>query len=187
MRKYIMINNLACSVAEQAKRKETLDKYAKKQDFFVWDGNPKHKWETYREFKPEYCLRQVLDDEIVIEFDINDLELVGKAVEKVETALKKEKIPFECWNYEGSRSPHLHIHSLPIKNMGKEQRTAFKKAFVGEIAKGLPYDESLLTGKHLIALEYSQHWKGLLPESHPKHRKTGVKMLVYSFEGGSVC
>lgn len=168
----------------ETKRKELLDKYAQKQDFWVWDCIEGHKWEIYNKFNPKYCLRQVLDDEIVLELDSDNLELVMKGISQIGLTLQAQGITFEYWDHEGTRSPHIHIHNLPIKHLNKEQRTAFKRAFAKQVASGLPYDDSLLTGKHMIALEYSQHWKSLLPESHPKHRKTGIKLLVHSLAEG---
>lgn len=168
-------------------REKILQNLTKKQDFLVWTGKATDKWETYKTFKPEYCLRQILDDEIVIEFDSDDLELVTKAVMQTGLNLIKANIDFEYWYFEGCRSPHLHIHNLPIKQYSESQRKLFKKIFIRKYVplEYLSYvDLSLIDSKHLIALEWSPHWKSLLPISNPKHRNTGVKRLVAQNVGG---
>lgn len=167
------------------RREELLHNLSKKQDFWVWDGLKEHKWEIYKEFKPEYVLRQVLDDEVVIEFDCDDLEIVVKAISGTGLNLLKAGIIFEYWDFENARSPHLHIHNLPIKHYSEQQRKTFKKLFIARYVplEYLAYvDKTLIDPKHLIALEWSQHWKSLLPKEHPKYKPTGIKRLISEFQ-----
>ncbi len=154
------------------KAKELLDKYRKKQPFRVSIGRTS--WEQYEEFKERYNLRMVLDDEIVIEFDTEDKEFVVRAISQTGINLYNAGFYFEYWDH-GGKSPHLHLHDLPISHLEPDQRRLFKKIFIRKYVphEYLPKVDITLTGIHLIAIEWVQHWKGCY----------GIKKLISVFDG----
>lgn len=153
-------------------RRNLLENMSKKQSFQVAVGPTK--WIDYKEFNPDYNLREILKDEIVIEFDSTDLEIVMKATSQTGINLFNAGIYFEYWDH-GGKSPHLHIRDLPIGHLDDEQRKTFKKLFIRKYVpmEYLKYVDFTLTGTHLIALEWAEHWKGCY----------GVKKLISIFDG----
>lgn len=152
-------------------KKARLDAYKQKQPFRISIG--KSTWEQYNTYDERYNLREILDDEVVIEFDSTDLEIVVKAISQTGINLMNAGYVFEYWDHKG-KSPHLHIHNLPIGHLSSSERTIFKKLF---IRKYVPleyhqYVDFSLTGTHLIALEWSNHWKGCYE----------IKKLVHVFQ-----
>ncbi|MCL5018664.1 MAG: hypothetical protein M1416_02790 [Candidatus Pacearchaeota archaeon] len=148
------------SVADLEKRRKILlDKYKAKQPFRVTIG--KSRWMPYETFNPAYNLREILLDEVVIEFDIENKDLALEGINLTATSLHNARIKFEIWEH-GGKSPHLHVHNLPITHLSKEQLRAFKKFFIKKFvpAEYLPYVDFSLCGTHLIALEWANHWKG---------------------------
>lgn len=139
-------------------RNELLDRYRQKQPFRVSIG--KSKWIDYNTFDERYNLREILNDEIVIEFDTTDLEIVTRAISQTGINLRKAGYIFEYWDHKG-KSPHLHIHNLPIAQLPADKRALFKKMFIRKYVptEYLPYVDFSLTGIHLIAIEWAQHWK----------------------------
>lgn len=154
-----------------AKRKELLDKYAEKQIFRVSVG--KSKWKEYHSFNQSYNLREILNDEIVIEFDSEDRDLTWTAINLTGVNLYNAGLDFEIWEH-GGKSPHIHIHNLPIGNLDKDKRTIFKKLFIRKYVpiEYLQWVDYSLTGTHLIAIEWANHWKGCY----------SVKRLLWRFE-----
>lgn len=153
----------------ETKRKQILDSYAKKQEFRVSRGiSP---WIKYEKFNNSYNLREILHDEIVIEFDMPDNykggieafrnEVSFPAINLTAVNLYRTDYSFEIWGH-GGKSPHLHIHNLPITHLDKTQRHLFKKMFIKKYIpeQYLKWVDYSLTGVHLIAMEYCFHWKG---------------------------
>jgi len=170
MQQTIQINEL------EQKRKDLLDFYKTKQSFRVSVG--KSKWVEYREFCPAYNLREVLNNEVAIEFDMpKDWSLGLEAFQDVSWAainftainLLESGYEFEVWDH-GGKSPHLHIHNLPISHLEKDKRKLFKKIFIRKYVpkEYLQWVDISLTGVHLIAIEWAEHWKG----------KYGIKKLI---------
>lgn len=143
----------------EAKRKYLLETFRQKQPFRVSVG--KSKWIDYQTFKPEYNMREILKDEIVIEFDDTDQERVLRAISETGFNLLRAGYTFEYWNH-GGKSPHLHIKDLPISHLDDNKRALFKKLFIKKYVplEYLPKVDFSLTGIHLIALEWANHWKG---------------------------
>lgn len=161
-------------------RKTLLDSYRIKQPFRVAIG--KSKWVPYENFEEGYNLREILNDEIVIEFDTKEFpgslnEFQNKVswpgINFTAVNLYLAGYEFEIWDHKG-KSPHLHIHNLPIANLSLDKRTLFKKKFIEKYvpAEYLGYCDSSLCGIHLIALELAEHWKGCY----------GVKELLHKWE-----
>jgi len=167
-------------------RNKLLDSLKLKQDFRIAVG--RSSWVNYETFKPEYNLREILNDEVVIEFDSPKKkeemtqeeqeefkEIVFLGISATAINLAKAGYEFEYWEH-GGKSPHLHIKDLPIAHLEADKRHLFKKIF---IKKYVPeeyqkYVDFSLTGVHLIAIEYAPHWKGCY----------NVKRLVWRYEQG---
>ena len=157
-----------------------LNLYRLKQPFRVAVGKSKWYWYEPENFNPAYNLREVLKDEIVFEFDDTTFtgtpdefrELSWTAINEVAINLYKAGFSFEVWEH-GGKSPHLHIHNLPIAHLAKDELREFKKFFVKKFCpvEYEPYVDYSLAGIHLLAIEGVKHWKGCY----------GVKELVYKF------
>lgn len=144
------------------KRKELLDSYRLKQPFRVWIGKSQDlKWIPYETFNPAYNLREILKDEIVIEFDTDDKNISAEGINFTGINLYKAGITFEIWSHNG-KSPHLHIKNLPIGDLSQDKLQLFKKIFIRKYVpkEYLAYVDFTLTGVHLIAIEWANHWKG---------------------------
>ncbi len=151
------------------KTKQILDTYRQKQSFRVAVG--KSKWIDYEpeNFNPEYNLREILNDEIVIEFDLEDQEVGNDATMLTLFNLVTSGYECEVWGH-GGRSPHIHIHNLPISHLEKDQRKLFKKLFIRKHVpiEFLEWVDISLTGIHLLRIEHSPCWK----------KKYGIKTLM---------
>ena len=174
-------NGLIGQYGQVDKRKKLLDSYRLKQEFRCSVG--KSKWINYEQFNPKFNLRLILDDEIAIEFDMPEdykggipkfrEEISWPAINFTGVSLWKAGISFEVWDH-GGKSPHIHIHDLPISGLSPEKRSIFKKFFIRKYVplEYLDYVDTSLCGIHLIALEWAEHWKGCY----------GVKELVHKLE-----
>ena len=153
-------------------RGKYLEAHKNKQNFRVSIG--KSKWINYVNFDPNYNLREVLRDEIVIEFDSEDINIVVPAINFTGINLYNAGLKFEWWDH-GGRSPHLHIRDLPITHLEKKELKLFKETFIKHYVpvEYHKWADLSLCGIHLVALEYSPHWKG----------KYGVKKLISVFDG----
>lgn len=140
-------------------RKALLDQYLQKQNFRVSIGLST--WIPYQTFNPSYNLREILKDEIVIEFDHEDRDLTWRAIDLTAVNLFNAGYSFEIWEH-GGKSPHLHIHNLPISNLDDDKRALFKKFFIRRYVPSeyLKFVDLTLTGIHMIAIEWAYHWKG---------------------------
>ena len=150
-------------------RKELLDSYKCKQSFRVAIG--KTTWIPYETFNPSYNLREILNDEVVIEFD-TDRETSLMATHLTGINLYKANIVFQVWDHDG-RSPHIHIYDLPIADLEPDKKALFKKLFIRKYVpqEYIKFVDMSLTNVHLVRLEYSPCWKG----------KFDVKKLLYEF------
>lgn len=117
----------------------------------------KHSWsdrtlylsEDYNPYK-EYNHRSLLDNEIVIEYDLEDKELNKKYVDIIRERLTKDGIIYSLW-HSGNKSIHLHVlvDTKEAKNL-----SLLKNAFIRVYSEGLPLPDMRLIGKHLIRAEY---------------------------------
>ena len=151
------------------RRQEFLDKLKQEQDFRVSKG--KSKWHQYTTFNQTWDLREILDDEVVIEFDMpkeyegrlqdfrNEVSL--PAVNDTCIELTNAGLSFDVWDHKG-KSPHIHIRNLDIKHLDYPQRTTFKKVFTKKFVpeKYHMYADYSLCNTHLVSIEWSYHWKG---------------------------
>lgn len=155
-------------------RRLVLETFRKKQPFRVAVG--KSKWVQYETFSPNYNLRERLNDEVIIEFDTSDQNIVVPAINFTGINLYNAGIKFEWWEH-GGKSPHLHIHDLPIAHLDNEQRKQFKKIFIRKYVplEFLKWVDISLTNVGLIRLEWSPCFKG----------KYGIKKLISVFDGAN--
>jgi len=118
-------------------------------------------------------LREILNNEIVIEFDTEDKVKALQGIHQTGINLFNAGITFEVWDH-GGKSPHLHIRNLPIGHLPKDKLREMKKLFLKEFVPKEYLDcvDFSLCGIHLIALEWTNHWKN----------KYGVKRLLHKFE-----
>jgi len=145
--------------ANEKKRKDFLQHLKSKQSFRVSIG--KNKWIDYEKFDPNYNQREILNDEVVIEFDTLNEKIAWYGTHLTCINLLNAGYDFELWEH-GGKSPHIHIRDLNCGNLDPENRRMFKKLF---IRKYVPEDylkwvDYSLTGIHLIAMEWQFHWKG---------------------------
>lgn len=124
----------------------------------------KSKWFWYNldmNFQRSWNLREILSDEIVIEFDTDDRDVSLEACRLTTYKLNNLGISYEIWDHNG-KSPHIHIRNLPTNNFGKNKLKEYKKFLVKKFVPEQYYDivDFSLTGIHLIALEHVNHWKG---------------------------
>ncbi len=150
------------------KRKQMLDNLKKKQDFRVSVG--KSKWHIYTSFNQNWDLRELLDDEICIEFDMpKDYGMTLQqfrdtisfpAVNDTAINLYNAGLGFEIWDHKG-KSPHIHIRDLPISHLEPKERKIMKQVITRKYVpeKYNNYTDFSLCGIHLVSIEWSQHWK----------------------------
>lgn len=130
---------------------------------WYWFGNNKYL---------DWNLREILDSEIVIEFDTEDKNKAWEGINFTAVNLYNAGISFEIWNHNG-KSPHLHIRNLPIEQLSKEELKIFKRIFIEKCVPKEYLDcvDFSLCGIHLVALEWTNHWKG----------KYNIKILINKF------
>ena len=187
-----------CNKGDTSPKTTTLHKYnlfqlRTKQPFRVSQGKSQwfmyeypHNYHKTTENKPPLQLinlREILDDEIVIEFDMpkkfkggikkfrQDISL--PATKTTSQNLIKDNINFDIWEHLG-KSPHIHIHNLPIKQLNKEERKIWKETFIFLYTPKAyhKFIDTSLCGCHLIALEWANHWKKIY----------STKKLIFSFK-----
>lgn len=135
----------------------------------------KSKWSKYNPYnispgyKHNWNLREILKNEIVIEFDNCDRDISLEATRLTTDNLRKAQINFEIWDHEG-KSPHIHIRNLDILNLDKIKLKEFKKFLIRKFVPEAyqQYVDYSLCGIHLVAIENTYHWK----------QKYGVKKLI---------
>lgn len=153
-------------------RKALLSKLCLEQPFRVSVG--KSKWVDYNEFKKDYNMREILQNEIVIEFDTLHNQRAWFASHETCINLFNAGYNFEVWCH-GGKSPHIHVRNLPTHNVSGDNLRMFKKLFIRKYVP-LEYMDIVdysLTGIHMIAMEWQFHWKGCY----------GYKILLTSFGG----
>jgi hypothetical protein len=132
------------------------------QPFRVAYGKSKWFWyDADMRVQREWNLREILESEIVIEFDTTDQNKAWEGINFTAINLYNAGFIFEVFDHEG-KSPHLHIHNLPITHLPKEELKTFKKVFIKTYVPEEYLDcvDFSLCGVHLVALEFCNHWKG---------------------------
>lgn len=152
------------------------------QAFRVACGKSSWHWWNVGDNRMHWNLREILGNEVVIEFDMpkdwpGDIDMFQRKISLPATHqtginLYNAGLVFEIWDHNG-KSPHIHIRNLvfPVfeKNKLKKFKEFFIKRFVpAEYHKFLDFS---LCGIHLVALEGAMHWKGY-----------GIKRLLFRFD-----
>jgi len=122
----------------------------------------KHTWSDRvlflsKEFEPrkEYNHRMVLDEEIVFEYDFDDLKENKRLVDIIARRLTENNIKWSKW-YSGGKSYHLHC----IVNVKEATDIALlKRSFMSFFTKDLPRPDMQLCSPHLIRMEYGVNEK----------------------------
>jgi hypothetical protein len=127
-----------------------------------YSSHPKYKWNH----------RCILNNEIVIEYDTNDVSLNKELAVIARDNLHKDNFKTSLW-FSGNKSYHLHFF-INTKNAGKLntlKRCILK--YYGTITKDKVYLPDLaMAGSHNIRLEYGVHEK-----------TKAIKHLVHQDEG----
>lgn len=110
--------------------------------------------EGYSPHKP-YNHRQILRNEVVIEYDEDDPDKNLRLIQDIEKRLKRNNIAYSLW-FSGGKSYHLHI----MLDIPKDADVGFvKRMWVFHFTTGLPRPDMQLFGNHLIRAEYGVHEK----------------------------
>jgi hypothetical protein len=145
--------------------KEYLVKYEEMQEDLIlcyrptidkgWNDRCLYGDDKYDEYKA-YNHRSILHNEIIIEFDDDDIELNKKCMKKVIAELTKDNICYSLWT-SGNKSEHCHffIDSKQCKNIA-----LLKKVVMRYYTTGLAIQPDLrLASSHLIRAEYGVNEK----------------------------
>jgi len=164
----------------EQKLKELKNKYNKMfyvQQFLTfpkeWLLYDSEKYYKFIETDNSVNHREIMDDEIVIDIDI-DVTTISKKEAKENTSLLAEKIynklimndfSFECFD-SGGNGWHFHLYFPELMNVkNKDERNLIKKEFQRWLGWGNLEDKDntphvCTVTKTLIQLEYSKHRKG---------------------------
>ena len=110
------------------------------------------------EYNPniEYNHRSMLDNEVVIEWDLDNHEMNRKYADELCKRFKKCNIEFSKFS-SGNKS--VHVHTL-IDIQSAKNIPSLKRQFIKFFTKGLPQpDMQLCNMNHLIRCEYGIHEK----------------------------
>ncbi len=141
-----------------------LNKYAQWQPDILLCQNMGNGWArrvTYNspQFVPieHYNHRNILDNEVVIEFDNEDATLNGKLAGLVAQNCANEGIEFSVWS-SGNKSVHVHTF-FDMKDV-KDLRL-MKRLLIRMLCAGVPGqpDYQLAVRRHLIRAEFGLHEK----------------------------
>ncbi len=101
----------------------------------------------------QYNHRNILDKEVVIEYDFDSREENKKYADEVYNRLVKDNLQCSKW-FSGNKSYHVHcfINTNNCTNLG-----LLKKVFIRHYCKDLPIPDLQLSGVHLIRAEFGVH------------------------------
>jgi hypothetical protein len=104
----------------------------------------------------KYNHRVMLPNEVVIEYDLDNIEHNKKLIDEVSRRLKKDGFKTAKW-YSGNKSTHLHL----LINVGEcINIPLLKRVLIRYYTKNLPIPDLQLCGNnHLIRAEYGLHEK----------------------------
>ena len=119
-------------------------------------------------------LREIADNEIVIEFDTDDKKRVNKLIQKTVKKLFYNKYNFVVYDH-GGRSPHIHVYDIKgLDEQNYNSRREYKRLFLAKYANYKETDVTLNTSSsHLIAIEGKKHFK------HKKEKK----IIMANYDG----
>lgn len=120
----------------------------------------------YHHYDPRLRLREVLPQEVVIEFDgyASDLDVDALREEAEGLAMRtcdnldRDRVRYIVFDH-GGKSPHIHVLIDGLQDLDPAARKQYKEAFVRKYAAEPAKADLSLCGEHLIATEYALHWK----------------------------
>lgn len=139
--------------------------WQKSRDKYLYNGNIENQ-----------NLRQIMSNEIIIEFDFlkdgNHREEALKYIEKIKEILILQNINFYITDHKG-KSPHIRFIVKGLENYDFNYIKSYKEKLVNEMLKSIKFsslnltvDNSLLNSQFkLISLENRPHWKKKYNES----------------------
>lgn len=141
-------------------------------------------------FKKEWNLREILETELVIEFDALP-EIALKACYTTCINLINDKMHFVVFYAEGMRCPHIHLYDfLPLEELTPEQQKWVRLSYCNKVVDwaDLRYlDRSLMETGHTISLEFSKHFRHgkmlKLMFEHVPHKPLNDTELYYLSRG----
>jgi hypothetical protein len=143
-------------------------------NLLFWDGYSKHE---PRNSKKSYKHRAGMPNEIRIEFDGEDK--TENWINSHETCINliQKGFSFAIFYVEGGRSPHIHLYDCEeLSTLQYDERTYYRKKFLQKYCpKNSKVDFNLCEEKHLMALEFVNHFKYNKP-----------KRLLYLFDNGAL-
>lgn len=127
-----------------------------------WNDRTLYLSDEYDEYKA-YNHRSILENEVVIEFDNEDVAINKELILKVEKSIKDEGVQYSLW-HSGNKSYHLHFFINPgkCKNISLLKKVLMRH--YTEDCSELP--DLRLSGNHLVRAEYGVHEKS----GRTKHR-----------------
>jgi hypothetical protein len=157
------------------------DEWKNKRDRFLYRGK----------IEDGKNLREILPDEVVIEFDCAKPSVESRAeavriIEEIKIRLINANKSFYITDHKG-KSPHLRLRINGLSEYDFKIRAAYKKTLAhdllnasGVIPSLVRIDDSLLTSRDkLISLEFAPHWK---PEwSHNNEE------VIFEHKGDQLC
>jgi len=139
--------------------KNLLDQYSKYQKIEVcYHPHNKMSWGRNRKIYDgdcdlDYNHRQILDFEVVFDFDASNIEENLKRANEVMDKLLKDDIFFHSWT-TGNKGVHIHTFWAGLGQF--KDVVLMKKAILKHYAFGMEIDYQL-AGKHLIRMEYGKN------------------------------
>jgi len=123
-----------------------------------WDGFHQH--ETFNPSR-SYKHRAGMPNEIRIEFDLEDRNKSFELINQTCINLDEFGYSYAVFYADGGRSPHIHIYDLDeLETLNVQQREEYRREFLKKVCPaGSNPDMNLCEEKHLMALEFANHWK----------------------------
>lgn len=120
-----------------------------------WNNRAIYLGENYNPLTP-YNHRVMLPNEVVIEYDTDNIIINKRYVDEVAKRFKRDGIRFSKWS-SGNKSTHLHT----LLDCGSATNIPLlKRVFIRYYTKDLPVPDLQLCGNnHLIRAEYGVHEK----------------------------
>jgi len=120
-----------------------------------WNDRCLYEDEDYDEYKA-YNHRSILDNEIVIEFDDDNVSLNKELAEKVTDRLRSDKIAYSLWA-SGNKSFHCHF-IIDMKQC--LNKPLLKRVIMRHYTRGFSIlPDMVLAGNHLVRAEFGIHEK----------------------------
>lgn len=137
-----------------------LEDYFKQHTFIQVKRVDEARGEPCSGIHPEAQLREILPDEIVIEFDTDNTNRAKLLTTRTIGRLRYHKYNFTVYDH-GGRSPHIHVYAIAgLSEQSSEFRSMYKRLFLEKFAKYRETDFGINTAEsHLIALENRPHFK----------------------------